>query len=169
MGTGSLSHLLRWVSVAGRVRSLGCCLGAGSIMLINRRSKSHIWHFEWVEDQQVWQYIPGSWGCLPPNFIPNPFTQTHSFLHIHGCTPTTKQRVAFINWAWNWGAWLAGNSQTVKPGHHDPALARKTMTMARPIWIWTKKYTFNTLFPTETLPCKYINPLVLNGCFWGFH
>lgn len=54
MGTGNLFCLPRWVTVVGRVRCLGCWLGAGStFMLINERSKSHIWHLQWREHQQV--------------------------------------------------------------------------------------------------------------------
>lgn len=178
MGTGTLFHLLRWVTVGGKSQESGGSLGAGSIILINMRSESHIWHLQWGEAQQVWQYIPDSWGCLSPDFSPNSFTLTHSFLHIHRCSPTRKPRVSFINWAWNWRAWLAGNSQKSHHGHYDPALAWKTMTMTRPILIWMRKYTHKVInfnfsifqpFPTETLSCRYTIPLVLNGCFWSFH
>lgn len=143
VGTGTLFHLLRWVTVGGKSQESGCCSGAGNIILINMRAKSHIWHLQWGEDQQVWQYIPDSCGCLSPDFSPYSFTHTHSFLHIHRCTLTTKLRVAFIKWAWNWRAWLAGNSPKSHHGHHDPALARKTMTMARPM-IWTRFGLKNT-------------------------
>lgn len=147
----------------GRVRCLCCCLGAGStFMLINTRSKSHIWNLQWGEEQQVWpDMFPQIWAL----------THTYTLLFTH---PTTKQGVVFITWEWDWRAWLAGNSQTVTAGHCDQALARKTMTMARPLLIWTRKYSHKIITfsfsiqyfpPIETPSCRYIVPLR----FWGFY
>lgn len=55
MDAGNLFCLLKWVTIVGRVKHLGCWLSVGStFMLINTRSKSHTWHVQWGEDQQVW-------------------------------------------------------------------------------------------------------------------